>query len=406
MLPLRVPDDGKLAKMSTETRPVSNHCELDPNEYLAWAAREWGESGRPASTLSSSHDQLINRPVTLWNKDAEWAEAHLQDQINKSTQYLLPEGITLDSLPADLAALVKRYGVADALAIHQQNRLRHESKIVIVLACCGLVSFELCHWASHLHIESNRLIALAMICLFVLVWIIAFIRDHKALIGKIQDRFQDYRTLAEGLRVQFYWSWAGIGQQAAESYPKRLRHEMAWIRYAIRQWTPASATPGADHQRVLETWIGDQLDYFIGKDRKSGAVQENALKNKKYHERGNLFLIGGIVLAGISALVMILYKMFEWAALDHLEHVLILLSGLCIIGAATCYAWRQRFAFAESARSYKAMSEIFLDAQEKLNSPSVAVDTNLSDLGREALMESSEWLMLHRERQAISAHLG
>jgi hypothetical protein len=406
VLPQQIPDDGKPAKMSTEIQPMLNHCELDAKEYLAWAAREWDESDRPATRLSSSREQLVDRPVTLWNKDAQWAEAHLQGQIKKSIQFLLPEGTTLASLPADLAALVKRYGVADALAIHQQDRLRQESRFVIALACCGLISFELCHWASHLPHESSQLIAVALISLFVLVWCMALFRDNKALMGKIQDRFQDYRTLAEGLRVQFYWSWAGINQQAAESYPKRHRHEMAWIRYAIRQWTPATATPAADHKRVLETWIDDQLDYFIGKDRISGAVRENALKNKKYHERGNLFLISGIVLGGISAMVMILYALWHWQELHHLQYVLILFSGLCIIGAATCYAWRQRFAFAESARSYKAMSEIFLDAKDKLNSPSVAFDSILSDLGREALMESSEWLMLHRERQAISAHLG
>ncbi len=43
----------------------------------------------------------------------------------------------------------------------------------------------------------------------------------------------DYRAIAEGLRVQFYWTAAGTGQSVSSAYLQRQRGATAWIRTVI-----------------------------------------------------------------------------------------------------------------------------------------------------------------------------
>src|SRR5206468_751545 len=49
-----------------------------------------------------------------------------------------------------------------------------------------------------------------------------------------QPRFLDYRALAEGLRVQFYWRLSGLTDSAADHYLRRQKGELDWIRAALR----------------------------------------------------------------------------------------------------------------------------------------------------------------------------
>ena len=50
-----------------------------------------------------------------------------------------------------------------------------------------------------------------------------------------QEKGQDYRALAEGLRVQMFWCLAGLGQSVPANYLQRQRSELDWVRAAIRE---------------------------------------------------------------------------------------------------------------------------------------------------------------------------
>jgi len=65
-------------------------------------------------------------------------------------------------------------------------------------------------------------------------------------IWRTDDRLNDYRVIAEGLRVQTYWAAAGIGLPVASRYVNRRLGELQWIRGALRS----------------AGWIGGQSSYF------------------------------------------------------------------------------------------------------------------------------------------------
>lgn len=50
---------------------------------------------------------------------------------------------------------------------------------------------------------------------------------------RFEERKIDYRAIAEGLRVQFYWSVAGTGASVSSNYMQRERCEISWIRSVI-----------------------------------------------------------------------------------------------------------------------------------------------------------------------------
>ena len=88
------------------------------------------------------------------------------------------------------------------------------------------------------------------------------------------ERCDDYRAIAEGLRVQFYWTACGTGESVASNYLQRQRGELGWIRNVIS----ATAFPYEPNrirfsqlslndqyaalQSVREAWIGGQHTYF------------------------------------------------------------------------------------------------------------------------------------------------
>jgi len=95
-------------------------------------------------------------------------------------------------------------------------------------------------------------------------------------------KYLDYRVLAEGLRVQYYWAIAGIGNSGDgrfvyENFLQTQDPELGWIRHVMRDITlravplPDTGRPGLDF--VRRHWVGDprsvgspgQLGYYISK---------------------------------------------------------------------------------------------------------------------------------------------
>jgi hypothetical protein len=49
-----------------------------------------------------------------------------------------------------------------------------------------------------------------------------------------QGRYQDYRALAEGLRVQFFWAASGLPFAVSDNYLPHQTGTLGWIRLALR----------------------------------------------------------------------------------------------------------------------------------------------------------------------------
>lgn len=217
-----------------------------------------------------------------------------------------------------------------------------------------------------------------------------------------QDRFQDYRALAEGLRVQFYWRLAQVRESVYDHYLARQEGELDWLRNAMRsaRLQERDGRVGelgrtSDRQTLLDLvrdcWVNAEGQYF------SKAATIERKKGTRLRWASNVCLAA----TGIVAIVL------STAVARHDSAIipaLVTALTLTLTGAALLTGYAQQRAHNEHARRYERMSVLYNIAADRLaahlreHDPSGATAV-LLQLGREALAETCDWLLLHRERQ-------
>ncbi len=215
-----------------------------------------------------------------------------------------------------------------------------------------------------------------------------------------QRRYIDYRTLAEGLRVQFYWAVCGVDSEhnwrfAHDIYLQGQTAEIGWIRNIMRV---AGLRSDARSERdeswvtfVESEWVGDehngQLGYF--KRKAADRLHRNILTR-------NLGLVSLIV----SVLCVVIFLAASDTISQVGETLLILAMGCTLL----LYAVREGYSYAtgskELVRQYEMMERIYSNAHQRLQSASNATEKRqiLFALGQSALDENSDWLHMNRER--------
>lgn len=216
----------------------------------------------------------------------------------------------------------------------------------------------------------------------------------------MQDRFQDYRALAEGLRVEFYWHIARIRESVYDHYFARQEGELDWIRNAMRaarfrRELEPPAVPGEELAELLETvlaqWVNDESAYFARAVR----VERAMATRIKW---------GASVCLIVTALVAVALALQLARHSDGSHGALVALLTLALAGAGLFTGYAQKRAHDEHARRYQRMYALYRIAGDRAASHlhdgnvSAARDV-LIQLGREALAETCDWLLLHRERQ-------
>jgi hypothetical protein len=205
------------------------------------------------------------------------------------------------SLTEPLTRLRRAFALTDTLAIEYQHRTHSAFRWVFWFGFLAVVMFEVYAelYTGTRATEATRVSALAAYVLFLgladawYVW--ARARD-------IQNHFQDYRALAEGLRVQFYWRLVGVGQAASDYYLRKQRDELTWIRSAIRAWGLLTAPLAhADPHAADQLWVETQRRYYLERAR-----PRDLAALARFRERGSGLIGASIFAAGAWSLFVAL----------------------------------------------------------------------------------------------------
>lgn len=349
-------------------------------------------SGPAGNSARAAFEENL-RSLERFNRDA--VTSPIDRQANRSAESLLPaeRAGSFGAGGPFLQYTRALFGQADALAL----RCRDSTHAAMISIFCtigvAVVFFSL---FANLFPGS----AVLYFCFLVLV-AIALVTNALVERSRLQDRFQDYRALAEGLRVQFYWRLGGIHESVYDHYLPRQEGELEWIRDAMRaarfrRQTEAnpSMTAAQTHalmEVILDQWINDQGAYFSRACRKE---REMATRIKS---AARLCLVATAVIAVALAATLA-------ARSTAYQSLFLMLLTLMLAGAGLFTGYAQKRAHEEHARRYERMSVLFKIAAERVelllaeNDPT-AVRTVLMHLGREALAENCDWLILHRERE-------
>ena len=325
------------------------------------------------------------------------------DTFNRDCAQLgeLQQGAREHSLTERLTARAQR------AASEYQKKISAALARLFLATGVAALAFEL---YAHLFPDVHPFALVYLCAAGVAIW--TFLRARR---GRWQDRAEDYRALEIGLRVQHVWHVAGLGLSVADVYLRLQRSELDWIRAAIRAahtidrhtaYDAAAAVAAVNH------FVREQHAYFAGSGPSSGAARREKSRSERYERlsRAALRLSVGasivLIAAGIAALVS---PAFRDAVAEHETwHAgLIFTIALSAIAAALFNDYPARRAHRQHARRYELMAHVYGRAVVALDaaalpgsSPAAELDVArrcIRELGHEALTETGDWLLLHRE---------
>jgi len=337
----------------------------------AWENPETGASpARKGPARKGPPHEKIWRRVEAFNADAR----ALAPTPGAS---LLPEE-ERRTLPADLIALDESYRTADALARRFQKRSQRALGALLVLAILATFLLQAGTFAGARKVVSGSLYVACLTGAWI-VFLIAKRRD-------LRTKYLDYRALAEGLRVQFFWRLAALPASAADHYLRKQRSELDWIRHALRA-VEILNPPAREPSRLPAArahWLESEARYF------AAAARAHDAKDRRVRRTSAALFVVALALAFLKPF------------LDS-AHPLVVLVGLCPLTAAFVKWWSERRAFGPLAHQYERMAILFDAAARQAGRALEAGRLEdacgvLLEAGREALAENGDWVMLHRER--------
>jgi hypothetical protein len=311
------------------------------------------------------------------------------------------------------------FGIADTLAKNRQTQFRNDWTLMFGL---GFLAFGLFALSSH---ATDRTFNWLLGGYTVLVAII-FLLFIRARLGRDQERFLDYRALAEALRVAVYWKILGIdgywpnernaanedsaaGPDSigtlADFYPIKQPSELAWIKICLRTidlWHRTEGPPakgGMDseaHTIARSFWVYGQLSYF-------------ERQGSQHNRRAEFLESWSLVVLVITPFLLVPLLLSTLGSDGHpgtrttMHDIFLVATGILPGIAAALTSYSERLALAAQARQYDRMRMLFKRAFDLLPE---TLDENTEhyvrslyrELGIEAMKESADWVAIYRQR--------
>lgn len=339
--------------------------------------------------------------------DVRFAERSVQAQIARNAEALIPES-DRGCLPPSALAWLNRYAVVDTLALYYRSR--HGLTFIVILAI-AFVAMLILEFFAHVLPELSaagervRLISLA----FPLLWLCGLAIWYFAHSRRFQNKYHDYRALAEGLRVQLFWNILGLDDRIEDHYLHKQQDELEWIRRTIACWREHDRkTLSGDALRteqmvarkalVCRSWIKGQIKYY----RELGWRERK--KCHGWKRLGAMLLWSGVVLSGTLGACEIWYGMEppseSHEGLTLLQSLLVFAVSMFLTGAAVCVAYSEKMGFAEHARQYDVAHNLYCRHDRHLDAGPLNPDEieHFRTLGKASLQENGDWLLFHRDR--------
>ena len=387
-------------------------------------------SGQTVSSTDESHYWTDH-----FNQDAVSHGGDLIEGKKRSKAQLLR--VSMDELENEELKLLptarivlEHYAVADCLALHFGALTRAAARRLFGWVFVAAMGFNVFHSLPHPHVpETPTLFERALgipwpLVVFLLASLVASLWVYRRTDeAGHQNRHQDYRALAEALRVQFFWRVAGISDNAVDHYLRKQRGALDWIRNALRACdiqaqgqpnTQSTTTSAGGLAVAAQRWVAEQQEYYGARARRE------QVKLEKFERTVRLLALLSVGLALLLTLFLTAPLVIRSEVLEAVRHAIeapwihgtIMLS---IVGfgvtAGLLHGYNQQMARAEHTRQFTRMTELFWNARQSLAALLQSGDHTqarelLKELGEEALEENGDWVLLHRDRPLEVPHSG
>jgi len=364
--------------------------------------REGGEPAEPLQALdfwwySLDRDeprakQIPDKYRRVFRHTSEFSADALEHENSiRKEAYPLLDAKSSAELPAGVRDIDHVFRAADWLAIYFQKRmllaLRTTHLLALLMGLTYIIYSDLLPKQYFLYVFLGFL---------VLATIIHTISAREAW----HRKYLDYRTLAEGLRVQLYWAAAGVttgtvSKFTHDNFLQAQDPDLGWIRNVMRvAGTECDASGYNDSvglEFTLKEWLGDENSGQLGYFRRKG--EERA---RDYQRTERLSKI--VLWTGSAAITLLILMSAELG--DLMRDPVVVLMGVMLLLVGIRQSYGFSVADAELIKQYKFMYRIFHNARLRID----AADSDderrriLHVLGDAALGEHAQWILMHRER--------
>jgi hypothetical protein len=399
--------DGEQGKTGG-TADIVRHKITGDNDNVAESTFEYDgtvfvmPSGRVRSStsISSVPDPAFSLEVVLMDsairKTLEKIEELNSETITIPEAKFVKSKANLFNSPGKLdlqqESLLKWYSVLDVHSLYFHGK---DIKITLCLFTLGFLMI------SALEIYSNLLVTNFMLGIVMFLAGVATIIYFYSKTTYNHKKYLYYRTLAEALRIQFYWNIAGINKNVSDYILRIHRKDFTWIKYIMSAiygatFSNISITSESINDLILN-WVENQATFF------STTIARMTRKLGLFNKISNIAFVMGF------ALLVSIFFFGDYYKANDLINFLFVLIGMLIGLFALIKGYIEMKGYEQLLNQYELMNVIYSRAESKAietetyNLDPESKNSYLKELffvvGKEALIENGNWYLIFKERE-------
>jgi hypothetical protein len=307
----------------------------------------------------------------------------------KSKAYLFNSPEKLDS---QQKSLLNWYSVLDVYSLYFHGK---DIKITLWLFTLGFFMI------TTLEIYSNLLTTNFMLGIVMLLAGIATIIYLSSKTTDNHKKYLYYRTLAEALRIQFYWNIAGINKNVSDYILRIHRKDFTWIKYIMSAiygvtFSNISITSESINELIIN-WVENQATFF------SSTVMKMTKKLGLFNKISNTSFVIGF------ALLLSMFFFGRYYKSNNLMNFLLVIESMLIGLFALIKGYIKMKGYEQLLNQYELMNVIYSRAESKAletetyNLDPESKNSYLKELffvvGKEALIENGNWYLIFKDRE-------
>lgn len=337
--------------------------------------------------------------IDLYNRDVRDLWQRISPEVEERSQALQ----CLESLAADrqLADLRTRFAIADFMAVYFKRLHVKDLVWLLILSAIGYTCLEL-----YDEIFSAYIWGSIVLLGFPLALLLAWLRLRNSRLW--HAKYLNYRSLAEGIRIQYFWDIANIPEEVPDYYLNKHQSELRWIRWAMQAWQVPRANssllrsevPQEELQSRLEfvhrTWVSNQSMYFAS--RAVGKARDARKLDRWRLSLFSLAVLGTILLIIVHALLFQQETAPELASTVQSRFILVL--ALLFVAGGMLSHHADKMSYSDEQIQYGKAHDIFREGSRQIERLLGAgelsrVQQLIREVGIESLQENGDWVKLH-----------
>ena len=323
------------------------------------------------------------------------------EEINTDSLKISPDGLKLSQInltenPELLSesekSILDIYSILDVLSMNYHKRY---NKTVIWLFVTGL--FIIMSFGIYTNLWLNKITLTIAICLILIAGAIYYYST----ITKHHTKYIYNRTLAEALRIQFYWNRIGINNKVSDYILRIHRKEFVWIEHILATiygitFNTRPITSAAINDLTVN-WVKSQADFF------AASIKKMTQKMAEFQ------LISNISFIAAASLLFSIFFFEKFYSINNRMGFLQVSIGTLLGVFALIRGYIQIKGYSQLLNQYELMNVLYQKAETKImqiKSTSPESDnqfTYLKELffiiGKESLIENGTWYLILKDKE-------